>query len=319
MRKNTNDFTLERNYIQKWRFLIAEYEQVKAGDHPIFKRVGAFYKHHNTCSQTFRKYYNRYLQSGDDLDLMPRKRGPKWRMRCLAQDVEDKIVAYRKQGLNRYEIYGLLSAQLTRAPSLSTIYRVFKRNGLNVMKPPMKEEKRKIIKHRVGELGHIDLHQLSRDMFLRPPKDTHYVVAVLDDYSRLCWAGVTASKKALSVMFRALEIINTLNVQYQVQFEEMLSDNGSEFASPQNKDGHPFEMMLTELGIKHRYTRPYRPQTNGKIERFWRSMEDELIDGATYDDIDEFKEELVKYMIYYNELRPHQGINAKTPANMAQS
>jgi hypothetical protein len=50
----------------------------------------------------------------------------------------------------------------------------------------------------------------------------------------------------------------------------MLSDNGSEFGSGKkanNKDTNPFEKLLTEMGIKHRYTRPYRPQTNGKIER----------------------------------------------------
>src|SRR5262249_12783370 len=63
MRDNSFDRTIERNYIQKWRFLIAEYEEVKAGRSPTFRRVGDFYKHHGTCSQTFRKYYNRYLRN----------------------------------------------------------------------------------------------------------------------------------------------------------------------------------------------------------------------------------------------------------------
>ncbi|RXG88802.1 hypothetical protein EAV90_30700, partial [Bradyrhizobium vignae] len=66
MRDNSYDRTVERNYLQKWRFLIWEYEAVKAGRSPLFKRVGDFYRHHGTCSQTFRKYYNRYLQSGED-------------------------------------------------------------------------------------------------------------------------------------------------------------------------------------------------------------------------------------------------------------
>ena len=64
MRDNSYDRTIERNYLQKWRFLIPEYEAVKAGRSEPFKRVGDFYRHHRTCSQTFRKYYNRYLQSG---------------------------------------------------------------------------------------------------------------------------------------------------------------------------------------------------------------------------------------------------------------
>ena len=49
MRDNTFDRTIERNYVTKWRFLIAEYEEVKAGRSPAFRRVGDFYKHHGTC------------------------------------------------------------------------------------------------------------------------------------------------------------------------------------------------------------------------------------------------------------------------------
>lgn len=69
MRDNSYDRTIERNYLQKWRFLISEYEEVKAGRSLRFRRVGDFYRHHGTCSQSFRKYYNRYLQSGEEAAL----------------------------------------------------------------------------------------------------------------------------------------------------------------------------------------------------------------------------------------------------------
>lgn len=59
MRDNSFDKTIERNCIQKWRFLIPEYVEVKEGRHKTFKTAGAFYRHHGTCSQPFRKYYNR--------------------------------------------------------------------------------------------------------------------------------------------------------------------------------------------------------------------------------------------------------------------
>ena len=101
MRDNSYDRTIERNYLQKWRFLIPEYEAVKAGRSKLFKRVGDFYRHHGTCSQTFRKYYNRYLQSGDEADLLPRRRGPKWRERREPEGVEAEIVACRQKGMNR--------------------------------------------------------------------------------------------------------------------------------------------------------------------------------------------------------------------------
>ena len=76
MRDNSFDRTIERNYLQKWRFLIPEYEAVKAGKSQAFGSVGDFYRHHGTCSQTFRKYYNRYQQSGAEADLLPQRRGP---------------------------------------------------------------------------------------------------------------------------------------------------------------------------------------------------------------------------------------------------
>src|ERR1700732_3094420 len=87
MRDNSFDRTIERNYIQKWRFLIAEYEEVKAGRSAKLTRVSEFYRHHGTCSQTFRKYYNRYLRSGAEADLLPQRRGPKWKTRRMSAEI----------------------------------------------------------------------------------------------------------------------------------------------------------------------------------------------------------------------------------------
>jgi len=56
MRDNSNDLTLDRNYVQRWRFLIREYEEVKAGKSERYRRGGEFCLAHGTCSQTFRKY-----------------------------------------------------------------------------------------------------------------------------------------------------------------------------------------------------------------------------------------------------------------------
>ena len=135
MRDNSYDRTIERNYIQKWRFLIPEYEAVKAGRSPLFKRVGDFYRHHGTCSQTFRKYYNRYLQSGEEADLLPRRRGPKWRERREPKGIEAEIVACRKRRMNRYEIHAACARTREAYLRSSTIYRVLKRYQLNRRTP----------------------------------------------------------------------------------------------------------------------------------------------------------------------------------------
>ena len=79
------------------------------------------------------------------------------------------------------------------------------------------------------------------------------------------------------------------------------------------------ERMLKELGIKHRYTRPYRPQTNGKIERFWRTLNEDLLEGTTFESVSELKDELQQYLIYYNTQRPHQAMDGKTPLQTLKS
>ena len=181
----------------------------------------------------------------------------------------------------------------------------------------MKQNKRKIIKERMGQLGHIDCHHLSKSI-IRGQSRKLYLVCLIDDYSRLAWAEVTEDITALTVMFSALKCMNVLHDQYQIKFKEIISDNGAEFgpASSANKLHHPFERLLIELGIKHRYTRPYRPQTNGKVERFWRTLQEDLIHDADYDSLEELKNELIQYLAYYNLERPHQGIGGKRPVDM---
>lgn len=316
MRNNSQDETIKRNYIQKYRFLIAEYELVKAREHPKFRFAEEFYRFHDTDRRTFRKYYMRFKHSGDELDLLPRKRGPKWRTRRPDVAVEEAVVALRAQGMNRYEIVHVLKPRLKDStPSPSGVYTILKRHGLNRLKPPMKEEHRRIVKKKAGELGHIDAHHLSKCLILDQSK-RRYLVAVIDSCTRVAWAEVVDDIKALSVMFATLKCLNILADRYDIRFAEVLTDNGPEVGSKESKkkDSHPFERMLLELGITHRYTRPYRPQTNGKVERFWRTLNEDLLYETTFETPEHLKDELLQYLVYYNEHRPHQALNGKTPA-----
>lgn len=321
MRNNSQDATLKRNYIQKYQFLIAEYERVKAKQHPRFRYVKESYAHHGTCAQTFLKYYGRYRQSGDCEALLPGKRGPKWRTRRTAPGIEAQVLDLRVLGNNRYEIHAILKPRLgLKTPSPSGIYQILKRHGQNRLTAPMKQEKRRIIKHKAGELGHIDCHHLSRDLVASDPK-RRYLVCMVDSYSRLAWAECVEDIRALTVMFAAMHCFKVFQEHFLVQFEEVLTDNGPEFGPKDSskKDQHPFERLLMEMGIKHRYTRPYRPQTNGKAERFWRTVKDDLIEGTYFESIERFKDELIEYLAYYNHARPHQGINGKTPISMIKN
>ena len=318
MRINTQDLTLQRNYLEKYRFLIKEYEQVKSKTHPVYKQAKDFYFANDTCAKSFLKYYNRYKQSGQALDLLPAKRGPKYKSRRPLPFIENKVIELRKKGNNKYEIVNILKPQLAKfTPSPSGVYNIIRRHQLNRLTPVIKASRRKIIKERMGQLGHIDTHHLSKSV-IKGQSNKLYLVCVVDDYTRIAWAEITTDVCSLTVMFAALKCLNILNDQYQIRFEEVLSDNGPEFgpAYSKKKQQHPFERMLIELNIKHRYIRPYRPQTNGKVERFWRTLEDDLIRETHFDSVEELKEELLQYLYYYNHERPHQGINAKKPVEM---
>ena len=318
MRDNSRDSTIERNYVQRWRFLMREFELVKAGKHPQFRFREDFYRFHGTSRQTFYKYYHRFLQERSDQALLPRKRGPRWKSRRTLGFIEQLVLEQRRKGINRYEIYAILKPVLKdHTPAPSTIYAISQRHGLNRLSREMQQSKRQIIKTRAGELGHLDTHHLSRDLIVGS-RQRCYLVAVLDACTRLAWAEVSRDIKSLSVMFAALKSINLLHAEYGIRFEAMLTDNGPEMASPNNTENHPLERMLKELDIKHRYTRPYRPQTNGKIERFWRTLNEDLLEGTTFESVEELQNELQQYLLYYNTTRPHQALNGKTPSEKLQ-
>ena len=322
MRNNTNDKTLEKNYIQKWRFLIREYQLVKAKKHPHFRFVNDFYKFHGTNRQTFIKYYHRFEVSNKNEDLLPRKRGPKWHSRRPLKYIENKVIEQRKLGINRYEIQEILKPKLKHfTPSPSGIYNICKRYGLNRLTRSMKQSKRAIIKEKAGELAHIDCHYLPKELILSESK-RYYLVGVIDSCTRIAWAEVVSDIKSLTVMFSVMRCFQAIKHNYKIEFQEVLTDNGPEFGAgartQSNQMTSPFKRMLFEMDIKHRSIKPYRPQTNGKIERFWRTIEEDMIEGTSFDTLEALEQDLLEYLIYYNEHRPHQGINGKKPAELNQ-
>src|SRR6266498_2665741 len=124
MRINTADTTLKKNYVQKYQFLVGEYEEVKAKKHPVFKFAKDFYAAHGTCPQTFLKYYNRYKQSGGQEEtLLPQKRGPRFTTRRSPLSYEKLTLEFRERGCNKYEICNLIKETLgERVLSPSGVY-----------------------------------------------------------------------------------------------------------------------------------------------------------------------------------------------------
>ena len=196
---------------------IEEYEAVKRKASKNFKTVKAFCEFNKFSHQNFMRIYHRYKANPSEYSLIPQKRGPKYQTRRTDLKIEEEIIRLRKQGNNRYEIREILKQKdLNIAPSPSTIYNICRKHGLNKLRKTEKLEKRKIIMSKIGELVHIDCHQLSKGITIAEPNKTYYLLGILDDYSRLCWIELMEDKKALTVMFAVLKAFNMLKHKYGI-------------------------------------------------------------------------------------------------------
>jgi transposase InsO family protein len=136
-----------------------------------------------------------------------------------------------------------------------------------------------------------------------------YLVAFMDDHSRfLVGYGLHASQSAALV----LEVLRAAVAAYGVP-AEILTDNGSQYVTWRGKS--QFSRELEKLGIRQIVASPRRPQTLGKIERFWGSLWRECVEAAVFLDLADARQRIGLYIDYYNLQRPHQGIEGLVPAD----
>jgi transposase InsO family protein len=136
---------------------------------------------------------------------------------------------------------------------------------------------------------------------------TAYVHTVIDDHSRVAYAEIhddQTKETAAAVLRRAVAWFAARGVTV----ERVLSDNGGCYRS------HLWRDTCLELGITHTRTRPYRPQTNGKIERFHRTMADGWAFKKLYNSESARRAALPAWLHHYNHHRPHTAIGGSTPS-----
>lgn len=140
----------------------------------------------------------------------------------------------------------------------------------------------------------------------RPKIGIAFVHTVIDDHSRMAYAEICTDEKAVTaigVLRRAVAWFS----DHGIIVERVLSDNGSAYKSFAWRDA------CTDLHITHKRTRPYRPQTNGKIERFHRTLADSWAYARLYQSTEERNTALPGWMHFYNHHRAHSAIGGKPP------
>jgi transposase InsO family protein len=214
--------------------------------------------------------------------------------------------------------------------ALSTVSAILTRIGMGKLGRLGLEPAQRYERQRPGELIHIDVKKLGRiqggaghrvhgNRCLKyPPTKRNaagqrenqigweYVHIAIDDATRLAYVEVLSDEKAttaVAFLRRALAHFAT----YGITAERVITDNGSAYRSA----AHAIACRL--LGIRHLRTRPYRPQTNGKAERFIRTMLAGWAYGAIYRDSRERTAALAGWTDFYNRRRPHGALSHKPP------
>jgi transposase InsO family protein len=140
----------------------------------------------------------------------------------------------------------------------------------------------------------------------RPVIGTAFVHTVIDDHSRLAYAEICTDEKAATAI-AVLQRAWAWFADHGITIERVLSDNGSCYRSFAWRDA------CNALGIVHKRTRPYRPQTNGKIERFHRTLADGWAYARFYDSTQQRNEALPGWLHFYNHHRAHSAIGGRPP------
>jgi len=271
-----------------------------------------------------RKWVGRYREAGV-AGLVDRSSAPLRVANRTRPERVAAILALRRLRMTSAEIAETL------AMPLSTVSVVLKRNGVGRLGRIGLEQPRRYERSRPGELVHLDVKKLGRikggaGWRVTGPKHHYnttltdgsgirrntvgyeYVHVAVDDYSRLAYAEVLLDEKAST----AAAFLRRAVAHYQrhgITVEQILTDNGSCYR------GVVHAVACRRLGIRHLRTRPYRPQTNGKAERFIRTMLNGWAYGAIYRSSQERSRALDGWLWHYNHRRRHSALGHQPPAS----
>jgi transposase InsO family protein len=273
--------------------------------------VSAFCRDHGISRETFYVWRRRYEANGLD-GLEPRSRAPGNNPRRIDPAMEDAIVALRKElaDLGVDAGPGTIQWHLGRrgcraVPSQATIWRVLVRRGFVIPEPRKRPKSsfRRFEATAPNELWQADCVDWATAT--GPVK----ILSFLDDHSRVA-LGVKALAEATSEA--TWDTFCEATERWGVPVGQ-LSDNGLNFSGRLRGFEVHFERQLRAIGVVPKTSRPFHPQTCGKVERFQQTLKKWLRRQPLAADLAELQAQLDDFVAYYNHQRPHRGIGRITP------
>jgi transposase InsO family protein len=260
---------------------------------------------------TARKWHTRYL-AGGGAALLDKSSRPARSPRAIDERVAATIVELRRKLYLQANIASYMGV------SRATVSRVLKRAGLSRLSDLRPAEPvQRYERQTPGELLHIDIKKLGRfeQVGHRITGDRHrrsrhagwdFVFVAVDDHSRIAFTQVYPDERkesAAAFLGAAADYFTRLGIAVQ----RVITDNGPSFRSA------AFAEACLQRGIAQKFTRAFRPQTNGKAERFIQSAMREWAYGRSYENSDARRQALPVWNHFYNWHRPHHGIGCLPP------
>ena len=171
----------------------------------------------------------------------------------------------------------------------------------------LKKQARRYNKKYPGEMVHFDTKRLPLLRGESPKATREHLFVGIDDFSRELFAGILPDKTQYSSEKFLTQVID----ECAYTIEQAYSDNGLEYRG--NEKNHAFMKLCARSGIEQRFTKVKHPQTNGKAERVIRTIMEMWHTKIEFKTRDHRKLELIRFVNYYNTVKPHKGIDNLTP------
>ena len=252
------------------------------------------------------------FRSGGYEAIAPRSKAATRVANRSSAELEDRVVRLRKelteQGFDAgaHTIHHHLSLTDPSPPSVSTIWRVLKRRGF-ISAQPHKRPKSSFIRFEASLPN--EMWQSDVTSWELRDRTKVEIVNFVDDFSRVCVASkVVAVTTSPDVVATLYEAGGTWGLP-----ASLLTDNGAVYTATYRHGYSAMESELFHLGIAYKHSRPYHPQTCGKVERFHQTLKKFLAKQRPAATIAALQAQVDRFVAYYNEIRPHRAKNRMTP------